>query len=91
MTKARLYDKLCICKIIEKILAHSQGGETLKISKQKLLLTMADRKTAPSNIKSISRETYYRAINGKSLSPVTVGKLAEELGVKASDIVEVEP
>ena len=61
----------------------------MKINKQKLDIALAEKQMRAGDIKSISRDTYDRAISGGNLHTATVGRLAKELGVKVADLVEV--
>lgn len=60
----------------------------LKLDKRKLQLAMAEAEKGAYDLKSISPRTYYRAIAGDALNTRTIGRLAKELNVKVSDIVE---
>lgn len=62
----------------------------MRINKDKLYLALANNGMRVGDIKSISRDTYDRAIKGGNLNTATVGRLAKELGVRATDIVEIE-
>lgn len=61
----------------------------MKISKDKLLLAMADAGKGVRDLQSISNATYYRIIEGGEIYTKTVHRLAKELGVRAVDLVEV--
>lgn len=62
----------------------------MKIDKKKLEIAMANAGASSVNITSVCRATYCRAMRGENLMPKTVGKLAKELGVSVTDIVEAE-
>ena len=62
----------------------------MKVDKSKVFVAMADAELSPLSLKSVSRSTFYRAINGSDLCPATVGRLAKELGVKAADLILFE-
>lgn len=62
----------------------------MKINKSKLGIALANKQMRACDIKSISRDTYDRAMRGGELNTATVGRLAKELGVDAADIVEIE-
>lgn len=61
----------------------------MKINKEKLFIALAEKEMRARDIKSISRDTYDRALQGGNLHTATVGRLAKELGVRVSDLVEV--
>lgn len=58
------------------------------IDRTKLDVALANAQMKAGDIKSICRDTYDRAIKGSNLNPRTIGRLAEELGVKAEDLIK---
>lgn len=61
----------------------------MKIDVLKLQIAMAIKQMRASDIHSVSPDTWRRASSGKPVKPVTVGLIAEELGVSVTDLVEV--
>ena len=59
----------------------------MTIDKTKLCIALANAQMKAGDIKSICRDTYDRAIKGANLNPRTIGRLAEELGVRAEDLI----
>lgn len=61
----------------------------MTINTSKLQLVMAMKQKRASDIHCVSPDTWRRAASGKPVRPVTVGLIAEELGVSVTDLVEV--
>lgn len=62
----------------------------MKVNKERLQIAMAAAEKSAHSMNSISARTYYRAIAGDALNLKTVGRIAKELNVSVSDIVEIE-
>ena len=76
----------------EKMHMH-QKGERMKISKQKINTILARQnltQTELARVMNMSRSNLSAVINGKSVRPKSVSKLATALGVDVLDIIETE-
>ena len=64
-----------------------------KVDKNKLELAMARSKMTPYEVSAnskISYETLRKAINGISVKPSTVGRIAEALNVDVTELIQTE-
>lgn len=70
---------------------HTKGGDTVKISTQKLDLVMARRCVPREALRPVlSAGTLNRVKNGADVRPVTAGRIAKALGVDVTEIIEEE-
>ena len=62
----------------------------MRLNISKLELALAEACKNPADITTIGRTTFYRIQRGADVRPATAGKLARELGVNVSDLIEHE-
>ncbi|GAA0806682.1 hypothetical protein GCM10008910_45400 [Faecalicatena orotica] len=63
------------------------------VNKQKLQIAMANRCMSSNDLQSKSelpRGTYINVVTGKSVRPVTLGKIAKALNVPVEDLIEMD-
>lgn len=63
------------------------------INKQKLQLAMANNCISSSDLQlksNLPRGTFLNAVTGKSVRPITAGKIAKALGCEVTDLLDNE-